>query len=281
MASPADPEPTSANPPVLPPGFRTEVGFDFGHTLRPKGFFLAVVRMMAEMTRAPWDTVHQNGAIMKLSGVEVIVMPTTQSSLRVSHAALGLNAAANAAVQEALFYRCLTNISSHGLEIGKIEIDRSEFGSVDNQATNYGPERKLTTKNLGEMGTFADPKDNKFEIAYDFDGRKISSKDMFTAVVDALTTIRQFDQNARFETLHAVGPLSRTGQAVIFIREVSSRRGLTNYDVKRALLLIFDYNVVQNKFGEMGFDFFWDGEKIATGYVLRLDPPFTGGGATA
>lgn len=282
MASHADPKPTSANPPVLPPGFRTEIEFHHERKLSPKGVFLAVVYMMAELTRRPWDGFIQHTEFMKLSGVAVLITPDTPSLLRVSHAVLGLNAAVVAAVQERLFFLCSLSISSYETYVGNVQFVPSSHFPDGDQNIGDGPESNLTTSPMSGKGTLTDPQNKKFQVHYAFDGRKISSKDMFTAVLDGLANLAQFDPFQRFETLNAVGPLSPTGQAVIFIREVSSRRGVINNDVTSALLMIFgDLNVAENKFGEMDFDVSWNGEKIATGYVMRLDPPFTGGGATA
>lgn len=263
---------------MYPPGFQTRVGFDFGRTLGPKGFFLAVVFLMGDFTRRPWDSIVQQEGVMEIGGVAVVIKPAAPSRLRFSHASLGLNAAAVTAVQGPLFYRCLTNLSLYGTDIGSVEILPSAFVTVDDHATDYGSESNLTTNHLGESGTIIDPGDTRLKITYDLNGRKINSKDMFTAVLVGLTILAQYDERQRCSTLQAFGPPSHTGQAVISMREVPTSHGLICCYVTRALLTIFeDLNVGQNKFGEMDFDVFWDGEKIATGDVLQLDPPFGGG----
>lgn len=233
---------------------------------------------MSDLTRRPWNSIVPQVGIIQLSGVAVVIKPAAPSRLRVSHASLGLNAAAVVAVDVPLFYRCLTNLSLYGTDIGSVEIRPSDSVFLNDHTTDYGTESNLTTNHLGETGTIIDPVDNKFKIAYNFHGRKINSKDMFTAVLDALTILAQYDERQRCRALQAVGPLSFTGQAVITVREAPSSPGLICYYVTRALVTIFeDLNVNQNKFGELDFAVFWDGEKLATGDVFQLDSPLVGG----
>lgn len=66
----------------------------------------------------------------------------------------------------------------------------------------------LVITDFPDSGAFVDPEDKRFALAYAFEGSRISSKDMFTAVLDGLAIIAQIGPTPRCEQLHAFGPLS-------------------------------------------------------------------------
>lgn len=236
---------------------------------------------MASLTRLPWDDGFEKSSL-KESGVEVLITMVPRAA-QVSHVVLGLYAAAVEAVQQPLFSYCLGTMYLNDNLIGGVKLmpssdkSQSKLVAKTNQTLGHS-----AATNDAESGTFVDPRKPEFQLSYDFEGRRINSDDLFTAVLEGLSSVAQYYPAQLCQSIHAVGPYSETGQVVIFIHQASKVEDLICDHVAQILKMIFVYlGVGQNKFHEMNFKFKWHGRLLASGYILGLGPVSSGGRALA
>lgn len=228
---------------------------------------------MGELTRLPWDDYFDKSSL-KESRVEVLLTMVPRAA-RVSHVVLGLYAAAVEAVEQPDFSYCLGTMYLNDNLIGGVKLLQSSAKAQFNLVgeTNQTLGHSAATNDNRDSGTFVDPLKPEFQLSYDFEGKRINSDDLFTAVLEGLSSVAQYYPAQSCQSIHAVGPYSETGQAMIFIHQASKVEDLICDHVAQILKMIFVYlGVGQNKFHEMNFKFRWHGRLLASGYILGLGP---------
>lgn len=175
--------------PAAPPGFTADVVFAKDKVLNPKGFFLQLIDMVYVFgVIKPWHDFVDGSLGFNENKVYLAVRPHAKKLLKISHVVLGINQIAMAAVQEQLFYQSFTKLSIHGtqasLPLGEIIIRQSRLSLQEDQDIEHATAWNLTANDFPNSGTLLALEKAGIKIAYEFYGRKINSKDMFTAVMD-------------------------------------------------------------------------------------------------
>lgn len=137
---------------------------------------------------SPWHDFVDRELDIDVNKVYLAVRPYAKKLLQISHVVLGINQLAIAAVQEQLFYESLTKLSIHGtqgsLPLGEITMRQSQLSLQEDQDIGRATASNLTTNDFPDSGTSLALEKAGIRIMYEFYGRKINSKDMFTAVMD-------------------------------------------------------------------------------------------------
>ena len=129
-----------------------------------------------------------------------------------------------------------------------------------------------------ETGQITDPDNRRFGLRYTYLGRRISSKDVSLAVLDALATIAFHNAGSPFSQLET---LSDRDQVAIIVEDYSegSFRQLTYRDAARALKLMYDEIMIKKKsFGDVYLELLWNGRKF--GEIRMLNAALLRGNTT-
>lgn len=171
-------------PPVSPPGFGAEVRLVDGKIVNPKGFMVVVSSMLAEVAFRPWNDFINEEANIEEFNVLVQVAPSVKSWLQCSHVALGLNKLAISTAEQSLFHESFTKMSINEVPLGFIAIHKFPARGVG--IGNSTGSMNLIATDFPDSGTLLDPTQPRRKIDYDFDGRKISSKDVCVQLLKVL-----------------------------------------------------------------------------------------------
>ena len=201
------------------------------------------------------------------------------------------------------FFTCVTRLLLNGQDIGQIKIstESPERSSIDNtsglafngnttvNSTVLIPEINSKTLNI----TLTKNKDNSnnsliltesvtdlddslLKIEYEY-GRAVQRSDLWTAVLDGIATSAQFDIGARCVYLTAV---SISGNLAFHLNELDNH-SFTYELAIRTFRLVALVSMQSKIFKELEMRVFYDGVRVAEGFVLGLGKPARVGGGEA
>ncbi len=130
----------------------------------------------------------------------------------------------------------------------------------------------LSNGGLGTPGHIVDPDDRSFIITYSYDGEMLASEEVFTSVLDGLTSSADFDNEHPCNAFYAASITSNLVFGVLTTRpEMSKTMPLSYFDVGEAFRLLALEMVARDKYGEVVFELKYSGKKIGYGF-MRLTP---------
>ena len=245
---------------------------------------------MYEFAAKGWnDHLTAKAWVLAISGsnIDAIILADEPDLVKVGYIIIALYNAVNAMFQlQPGFFRCDTDFILHGRKIGSMEIfseasrpgansgNTTSGNNAVNSLTTTAPQvysevvNAAFTKNRGNntlRGTSVDPDDPKLTIEFE-DGRPVPRQDLWTSVLDGMATAAQYDAGARCQFITAV---SISGNLAIHINEVSNH--LLSYRVAmKTFRLVALLSMSSRKYVEQEISMFYDGIKLAEGYVLKL-----------
>ena len=252
----------------------------------------------------PWND-PLAGGIVTTSDVTIdIVARASTGPITAGYIVTALYHTVNAMFQlQPGFFTCVTLLLLHGQAIGGMEIstqrqERSSIGDGGGQAltgnitvnsTIVVPEVDSTMLNstLNEnkensKNTFilteskVDPDDPKLEVEYEY-GKVIQRSDLWSAVFDGIATGAQFEVTARCIYLTAV---SISGNLVFHVNDLDNHLFTYQLAVSTFRLMALE-SMGSRIYKELEMGIFYDGTKVAEGYVLSLGKPLLVGDGEA
>ena len=243
---------------------------------------------------------HEVIFVPKDSDVTIFVISRTDP-LTAGYVITALFHTVNAMFQlEPGFYTCLTRLVLNGQDIGQIKIstESPERSSIDNtsglaltgntavNSTILIPEINsktldisLTKKKDNSNNSLiltesvTDLDDPLLKIEYDY-GRAIQRSDLWTAILDGIATSAQFDIGARCVYITAV---SISSNLAFHLNDLDNH--LFTYELAiRTFRLVALVSMRTRIFKELEMRVFYDGIRVAEGFVLGLGKPVREGG---
>ena len=201
------------------------------------------------------------------------------------------------------FFTCLIRLVLNGQEVGQVKIstESPERSSIDNagghalrdnatvSSTALVPEDDYKMLNITLNKTkdnsnnsliltesVTDLDDPLLKIEYEY-GRVVQRSDLWTAVFDGIATSAQFDVGARCVYVTAV---SISGNLAFHLNELDNH--LFTYELAiRTFRLVALVSMRSKIFKELEMRVFYNGIRVAEGFVLGLGKPARVGGGEA
>ena len=285
--------------PNLPKGFDIETAWDTTVTLNPLGVYVTAITLMYGLSLQPWSaTVElvESGLVVitKAPAYDVVILTsdtTVGADLTTELCVQALYRAVNdMAVRQPGFYQSTNYIvEGPGIPIGRILITDINHPSV-NSATNSsdgvlldmtiatfdGQTNTLTNRTLNnrnpttnaDSGQLIDPDNPSFKIFYQYTGKTILAGDLFSAALDGLASVAQYNNKGICDSITA---LSVKRNVVFHVgRSTAEVQVLAGILAKAFFLLVRDLFLVQKRFQEMEFGMEVAGMMIADGYILKF-----------
>ena len=232
---------------------------------------------MYRLAQFDWDLFIHGDIPMSATtyNIWIIVGSVPSEQFKVSYAVIALHDSIIAMARLPAFFRLSALVSLDGQRIGHLEFGKKDSPSDSDTSISSAEDTLLIVNNNQSEGSWSnsgqivDPYDSKFIVTYDFYGKAIDSKEIFTVALDGLAISAQFKASEDCPVLEAS---SMSGVAAISISKVLGVPTQLRYsDVTKSLLILVTGVIVpQRKFKEVEFSISYDGFKIAEGYMLKL-----------
>lgn len=241
--------------------------------------YLSAIDFMYQFAQRGWDTTLKDGFVVWAYGYDVeIDIESSQGrygplELKTSHMVLGLYQTILQISTESKFCEVYATLSLHQRQIGTLKIQKKISQSIKaNYSMNTmhnrlwgSEERPKIISATYPSGELIDSDDPRFVITYTYTGIRINSRDIFTAIIDALADSAQFSSITIFETLNA---RSASATCAISLSSTESPSQITYGFVTKTLrALIWGVMVSLAKFGEMTFELKWKDVNMAQGSI--------------
>lgn len=252
---------------------------------------------MYELAARPWDGIlNTEKWVLAFSGSDVFaIVSADEPVVKIGYIVIALYNAINAMFQlQPGFFECSTDFILNGRKVGSMDIFKrasvpgANSGTGNNTVNivntltttipqvDFEPVNATTIKHGGNnilADTASDPDEPKLTIEFEYGGA-VPRQDLWTSVLDGMATAAQYDAGARCKFLTAV---SISGNLVFHINEVSNH--ILSYNVAmKTFHLVALVSMGRREYKEQDFSMFYDGTKLAEGYVLNLGKAALGGG---
>lgn len=275
--------PFNLTKPPTPPGFTSGVYLDTSKSLNPLAVLVVAIECMYNWVQDQWDSVTDGGnAYEDIYDVIIVAdnspQETTALQLKVSHIVLGLYEGLMDMLRANAYCELSVTLFLHQRPVGDLsmKVNNLQLGFNESAMVNgdeyYAALQGASSTNSSNIlqGEYVDPTDPKLKISYTFHGRRISSKDIFTAALDGLANAAVFDAISHCKVL--AGVTESTGCA-IFVGAFQDQI-MTYAQATKALKWMSSVIPVKEKnFGEMNVALLYDGQQIAGGYILKRTTP--------
>ncbi|KAL8711830.1 MAG: hypothetical protein Q9220_003774 [cf. Caloplaca sp. 1 TL-2023] len=224
---------TTPNP---PPGFKTQIKYINTRTLNPLSVYLTAIGYTYAHHVLPWTTgMHQEQPYTTPEhdiAINVILGPFRPGvpALEIGHVMLALFAGV-AKMSEHRFNTMLIDILISSSLIGHIMISRAGIISLPSSTndTNVSTNPSSSSSSIVDIiptlaantGRYIDPLNPTITIPYSFSPPPLPSKDIFTAILDALIIIAHDGTHTPFTSLTA---FSASGNTVLHLNGVGDKR---------------------------------------------------------
>ena len=283
---------SSLSTPVTPDGFEAQVVFDQSQPLNAFNLWKSTLAAMYKLAQQHWETqLGRNPWIMAVSdsNVRFIVAPG-MPGINLGHIAIAIYNAVNAMFRlQPGFFRCYVRLVLHGRQIGRLVIstmpspvshgaglastvnstavatvvvsgvDLEVLNATSNKNGGNNKNRPMLTR------TETDADDPRLRVDFEYQN-EIARQDLWTAVLDGMITAMEFDSSAHCRYVTAV---SVNGNLVFHLDSLAN--SLFDYrtavKVFRLMALI---SMDTRAYRELEMDIFYDGTKVAEGYVLAM-----------
>ncbi len=216
------------------------------------------------------------------SNMYIDVTKTSSDMLQVGHVVIALQDSVISMARLSGFYRLTSLISLDGQAVGQLDFANNDEppNQGDLKDASLLLNNNLSDSSLSTTGEIVDPFDKKFVIKYDFFGKAIDSKEIFTAVLDGLAISAQTDRDKECLFLESN---SVSGTVAISISKDQSKPIELRYSAVTKLLLILVSGVIipRRQFKEVEFFLWYDGINVAEGYMFKTAMANNGTGGTS
>ncbi|KAI4128299.1 MAG: hypothetical protein LQ338_002798 [Usnochroma carphineum] len=272
--------------PPTPPGFDAMLYQIPGVILNPVGVYLLAisylhVRQLHEWAEPMDDITYIDPTLCPYTSKLIIRLRNARdrTSQRLSNGdvMIGLYDAVAIMVRDG-FLPTKAEMTFYGKAAGSVTMTNSQtpgtVGSTNNSIQSVPQKDTISnsssSSNADDSGTFVDPLDPTLAISYRFHGRRITSTDIYTSVMDSLIIMTYNRHSAPFEYLTAV---SESGKCALHIDAIGGERP----DLARLGRLVFLLALFltdHNRFNEVGFALEVGPpdarRRVAEGYLLRI-----------
>ena len=210
--------------------------------------------------------------------IEVRPIPTGSGSrLQIGHAVLGLYKAGVEIAQGNMFFELVASLYIGDEKIGRFEVRPRKGWGPDSQLLDLGSGyANDTTTVMADSGTILDPLDRDFSIKFSWDGVRIKSQDIFTAILDGLAIAAE---HANTDINAYISAARSAGGGTVLSTWISGEEGnvdMTWGRLKRALLMVWDLLVIgpkgkSTRFEGLMFGLRYRAKDIGAGRILRFD----------
>ena len=248
---------------------------DYSLQLRPLEVYQVGIQMLYDFAQRPWNDHVDVADSKKFLNYDVLILfinprpPSEPVQLHVKHCVASLYRALSIMTDGIMFFQLRCHILVMKDEVGALSItpwDDSAVSSVNaskKAPTNHihdisdnGPLDELTSNS----GQFKDLDNPSFVMNYHFFGKRINSKSVSMAVVEAMTAAAPFPMRSKCIEHSFVSP---DGVCGIFIESISSHHEFTYRWATRALKNLYQYIVVaQKKFVDIYVELWFDAEGV-------------------
>ncbi len=268
-----------------PPGFSVHLEFNSSVQLKPIQVYINVIELVSRLSNLPW-TVTLPGSIRMTSTDASTVLtlspypPFGDSSLRVQYAILGLYQAGVAIALENQFYQLNASLYMNDRKVGWFEFLPS--GSPLHESSNLDHRLPLSfdyandTNARAESGKITDPEDRNSVITYEWDGVRIKSQDIFTALLNGFAIAAEHNN----PDLNAYVPAARStsGDIILSTWTVGGVEDpyMTWARLKKAFIMLWQALIIgrqgqKPRFEGFSFGLEYDEKEIGAGRMLRFD----------
>ncbi|KAL6721971.1 hypothetical protein ACLMJK_001076 [Lecanora helva] len=272
----------SAGPytPGFPPGFDVDYSWTKSMKLDPRQVFIEAVIVIFRLSLQNWDatvdlreieeTASDDGRVL----LSITPAPMRSALLQPSHLILTIHQATfmMAARGEEGFigFRGRLLLRKKLLGVVAMTSDRvpNELGNMieTTNATSSFSNRSTVMDNKGaKSGEFFD---RAYKTAWEYIGLDLTAEEVFTMLIDTLTSIAPHELMETLENGWIVGH-SHTGDTVISINPKNGHN-FTYGQVTLALVQLMAQVIApSNRYGEMSLTFFFAGEEVGNGVLFR------------
>lgn len=181
------------------------------------------------------------------------------------------------------FYQVAGYIEINGKRVGRMYIGSTNLSLNDEDVLNAtltaNSPRSIESSFVGELDTgnitqpsnsdeIIDPHDRRFKITWKWETKNIPAQDIFSAALNGLATVAQYDYNGPCDYITA---LSTLGNAVFHIGRSTGATLLASTISRAFYLLINQLFLGQRRFKELWIYLSIDGVNIADGYIHKVE----------
>lgn len=181
------------------------------------------------------------------------------------------------------FYRVANHIKVNEKKIGKMFIVSSNLSLNDedrsNRTSTAAFQRSIESSNIREGNTgnitqtfnfneIIDPHDRRFKITWEWEAKNIPAQDIFSAALNGLAAVAQFDHDGPCEHITA---LSTSGNTVFHVGRSTRAILLGGIIARTFYLLINQLFLVQRRFEALWFYLSINGVNIGDGYIHKIE----------
>ena len=253
--------------PSPPPGFDVDINYDTSRFLNPIGVYLCALDCMFHFDLMGWHQTAVRGLTIWADrhnvqlDLDSYVMTQGGPQLTTAHMVAGLYQTITDIAAGDRFCEVISTLSLYQRQIGTLRFEKIPPRSLEMEGG--GDARNLSVGDTGSVrngitypsGRWDDPGRTDFSMTYTFSGKRINSKGIFLAVIDALAIAAQFDQDTVFTSLRG---MSTTGNCVVNVVATPGPTSVSYASVTKAVrLVIADIMIPLNKFGEIRLQLKW------------------------
>ena len=249
-------------------GIATTVTVDVNKAeiLNPIGWFGSVIMVLKQLCDRQYDDLLDLPVGHAAYGATMIVNskqlnPHSLDVLKVHQAIFGVRQTALTVFSQPLFYGTVATLKEGSADVGYVSI------YTGGQMTPI-PLFPTTPAPTGDTGTIRMIRG--FTVEYKFEGSKINSKDVFTAIMNAMIASAQFPSLATCTRFEGVGDISGVGSTNLSVYPAD--RLMTCLIARSALVYLFIQVILRtNKWQEMSFSVMKNGQKVGGGALVKID----------
>ncbi len=218
-------------------------------------------------------TVWVNGFNMEID-IESFQEQHGTFQLQTNHIILGLYETITDISARSQFCEVVSALSIRKRQIGTLTIQERASRTLEQDEANTKSSMTIGRSQNNNTITYpsghiTDSDDPSFSISYAYSGIRLNSKDVFSAILDALASAALFSPSIAFRSLDAI---SASGDCVINVVEVHNPFQVNYSYVTKALrTMIVDIMVPLRDFGAMTLQLKWDGLNMAEGSINLAD----------
>lgn len=260
--------------PTPPPGFDTDISLTRTSPISPIGvyeigieyMFLLAFSFQWTQTRAASgiDHFHPPGS------VAVILLDNTEGLMENGHAISALYRSLFAIVETNAYCVVTTTLILQGQKIATLKILPAFPAPVDAivRVSNDTTASPIPTNSARDSsGKIASDVDSRLIMSYQYDGARVDSRDIWTAVLDDIVETAYNGANSTFSHIDAV---SASGDAVYHMHTTAGVGTCKYWYMAEALRLMFIKMVISKRFQEVKLEIEYDGKTIAEGWLLKM-----------
>lgn len=258
--------------PDPPLGFDTDITLMRNVPINPLGLYENGMEYMYLLAYT-FSWTHTRGGSglddfhVPLSGVR-IRFNNTKGLLENGHIVLALYRSLIAVVETNAYCSLTTDLLLQGQKVGWLQIlpasSGPKFNALNNSVTSVTP----TYGTLTSSGRIIDGTDRKFVVDYQYDGARIDSRDIWTAVLGSMVETAYNGANTTFSHIDAV---SANANAVYHIHATAGSVLCKYWYAAQAMRLMFIKMMSLKEFEGVDLNIYYNGVVVAEGWLLKMN----------